>query len=507
MSLTNRLSLFFLTGLALVLVGFSLTLYFLARMYLYAQFHDRLEGAMSALVAAVEVHPHDVQWEPLERRIIVGEDPAADQPRWVLHDLSGRLRDRSANLTPESSSSETGSWRVLARRMRAGNFTAEAVDNEFVASLAETSFGTAATVPLPKDRTFESEGLILSVARNEAPVLALLRRLAITLAGVSAAIWIVAALTGRWLCRRALQPITRMAASARSIRREPEAAQMLEVQATRDELEDLGQAFNELLADLRESLERQRRFAGDASHQLRTPLTGLLAPVDVALRHERSPAEYQRVLAIVRRRGGQLAQIIETLLFLARADGAQRLAAPERIDLNDWCKTWLDAWSEHPRWQDCAFRAASEPALTMTQPALLRQILDNLLDNACKYSAPGTPVGVSVETLSDQVSITVRDSGAGIAAEQQTQIFEPFCRAAAARWQGTSGVGLGLALVQRLVGILGGRIEVMSALGTGSSFRVVLPRDKAILPQPECQREAAATAQHGQGGQPSCSPA
>jgi signal transduction histidine kinase len=501
MSLANRLCLFFLAALAVALAGFSLTLYLLARTHLYAQLDERQGAAMRALVAAVEVHPRDVQWEPLERRITLGEDAAADQPRWALHDLAGRLRDRSLNLAQAAATSAPGAggWQVLARRMRAGSFTAEAIEGKegpcWVAALNETPLGEASTVRLPDDRTFQSDGLVITVAVSEAPALAMLRWLAFAAAGVSAAVWASAALWGRWLCRRALRPIAQMAASARSIRREPEPMGLLDVPPTRDELEDLGRAFNGLLTDLRASLERQRRFTGDASHQLRTPLTAMLASVEVALRHDRPPAEYRRVLDVVRRRGGQLRQIIESLLFLARADGASQLGTPERIDLNDWCRAWLDTWEEHPRASDFTFRASAEPAVSTTHSALLGQVLDNLLDNACKYSEPGTSIGVSVEWMPGQAGVAVSDSGWGIASDQQSLIFEPFYRTPEARWQGRAGVGLGLAVVYRLVAILGAKVEVVSEPGKGSRFRVLLPADKD-LPAPQegkHEEETAAT--------------
>ena len=161
--------------------------------------------------------------------------------------------------------------------------------------------------------------------------------------------WLTAALWGRLLCRRALTPITKMAASARSVRRTAADGSLLEVAPGRDELEDLGRAFNDLLADLRASLDRQHRFTGDASHQLRTPLTAMLASVEVALRQVRSPAEYQRVLSVVRRRGVQLRQIIESLLFLARAESDCHLPDTETVDLPVWCRSWLDSWADHAR--------------------------------------------------------------------------------------------------------------------------------------------------------------
>jgi signal transduction histidine kinase len=372
------------------------------------------------------------------------------------------------------------------------------VNAQWVETLTDTAIKDASTTLLDEDRTFTSDGLVLTVAVSQAPVSAMLRWLAIVLVIVSAVTLTAAALWGRWLCRRALLPITQMASSARTIRQKDGPTHMLDVPTTRDELQDLGQAFNELLADLRESLERQRRFTGDASHQLRTPLTAMLASVEVALRHERSAAEYQRVLETVSRRGGQLRQIIESLLFLARADGTALPGTSERINLNSWCEYWLDSWAEHSRWDDIHFQASSGLAVTTTNPALLGQMLDNLLDNASKYSDPGTPIGVNVEVTAGQVAVVVSDSGCGIAADQQAMIFEPFYRATEARWQGDAGIGLGLAVVQRLANILGAKIEVMSELAKGSRFRILLSADnEATTPQEAMNDETKANAKTG----------
>ena len=176
--------------------------------------------------------------------------------------------------------------------------------------------------------------------------------------------------------------------------------------------------------------------------------------------------------------GGQQRQIIESLLFLARSDGAALLGAPEAVDLNDWGQSWLGAWAEHPRGGDLTFQPAPGPAVTTTHPALLGQVLDNLLDNACKYSEPGTPIGVVVDAAPDRVGVTASDAGCGVAADQRDLIFEPFFRTTKACWNGKAGVGLGLAVVRRLAGILGARVAVASESGKGSSFKVALPADK-----------------------------
>lgn len=497
MSITNRLSLFFLAALGLALAGFSLTLYLLADRHLHQQTDHRLDAAMQTLVAAIEVHPNDVEWEPLERRVTMGEDAALDQVRWTVHDLRGRLVDCSLNWEGTGESKAEMGWELRVRQIRAGKFEAEPVEGrtELVAGPLRDGFTgeqLPGTVALPRDRSYHGDGLVLTVAVSREPVWATLRQLATALVGVSLVMWLTAAVWGRWLCRRALRPIAEMAASARSIRQHPDAGAFLDVSPSGDELEDLGRAFNELLAGLRESLERQRRFTGDASHQLRTPLTAMLGQVEVALRKERTPEEYQRVLTILRQRGEQLHRIIESLLFLARAEAEAPVPNIVVFDLGEWCHSWLEGWQQHPRTADIELRGGTRPVWARTQPALLGQVLDNLLDNACKYSEAGTPVVIAVEGREGEAVLSVTDRGCGIEADEQALIMQPFYRSRDARRLGKPGLGLGLTVAERLVSLMRGRLEVSSESGQGSTFRVILP----------APGEDAVTARHEPAGEP-----
>jgi signal transduction histidine kinase len=504
MKLANRLSLFFLSALALVLVGFSLTLYFLAHWHLHAQMQSRLEAAMNTLLAATEMHPEGVEWEPLGRQVTMGEDTSPDQVRWTVFDADGQMVDWSANLVvPDTTTLRNdGDWRRLVRIVSLeelpaiGGETALETGNPPQAIPEGFSIGQIPTATqLPPDRAVENESkrLVLLAAVAPRPVMSALWHLALAMSGVSLIIWLTAALWGRWLCRKALKPITQMATSARALRRHPEIASFLEVAPTKDELEDLGRAFNELLVGLREALERQRRFTGDASHQLRTPLTAMLTSVQVASRQKRTPAEYEHVLDVVRRRGQQLQQIIDALLLLARTEVDAPLPDSQELDLNELCRARVNTWNDHPRAGDLVFRPSpDETPLVFGQPVLIDQIIGNLFDNAAKYSEPGTPITVAVDANSEDVILTIADEGCGIPAEELPQICEPFFRAEQAKWNGKPGIGLGLTVVQRLVRILGGRLEVESNVAHGSRFRVSFPRVVRHLSPGEVADQATA---------------
>jgi signal transduction histidine kinase len=487
MSLTTRLSAYFLTALALVLLGFSTVLYLLVRRHLADQANQRLETAMQTIIAAVEVHAEDVEWEPLERHITLGEDPGEDQVRWMLHDAEGRLIDCSRNLEYDQRegafayASGSEGWRVLGRRLQAGRFNLEPVDGLDGSSNSTLSEGVApgqlpAEVVLPSDRTYHGPAVTVRAGLPQGPASAALRQLAWTLFAVSAGVWGIGALLSRWVCRRAIRPVVEMASCAKTLRGEQQ-GQLLPVAPSGDEVEDLGHSFNQLLTRLQEVLQQQQRFAGDASHQLRTPLTAVLGQVEVALRQERSPEEYQRVLQIVRRRAGEMRQMVELLLFLARMPARTEPPDTHLLNLADWLEEYRLRWEDHPRAADISWPSLEAGAAweVRTQPALLGQLVDNLLDNACKYSEAGTPIRIRLDRDRHGVTLAVSDEGVGIRDEDLPHLCDPFYRSSEARRLGRPGVGLGLTVAQRIVTVLGGELHIDSKPGLGSRFSVSLP--------------------------------
>jgi heavy metal sensor kinase len=462
MSLNTRLSAFFLLTLALVLAGFSVSLYFLARTHLHRQAEERLRAALETLTAAAELETGGLEWEPQQHHLTLGQDAAEDQVRWTVHDPEeDRPVDRSPNLGDRDLSAppaggrparthgpDGARWYMASRRLEA-----------------------EAGVKLEPGR---HRALVLTVGVSLAPLGQTLRTLATALAGLSVGVWLAAALAGRFLARRALSPLTRMAAAARGMGA-ADLDERLPEPGTGDELDDLRRAFNGLLDRLGEAFERQRRFTGDASHQLRTPLTAMLGQIEVALRRDRPVEDYRRTLELAHGQASHLRKIVESLLFLTRADLDAEPGLLEQTDLATWLPAQLARWSEHVRAADLRTECSCGDSLAVrVQPVLLGQLLDNLLENAFKYSEAGSPVTVTLARDGDAAVLSVRDAGRGIAADDLPHVFEPFYRSADARRLGRPGVGLGLAVVGRIAAAFGGEVRAESVPAGGSLFTLRL---------------------------------
>jgi heavy metal sensor kinase len=322
--------------------------------------------------------------------------------------------------------------------------------------------------------------LVLTTGLSLSAVHVTLRSLALALLGLSIGLWLTVLTLGRWLSRRALAPLSDMAAAARDMGA-ADLSQRLPDPATGDELASLHAAFNGLLNRLQEAFERQGQFTGNASHQLRTPLTALLGQVELALRRDRPAEEYRRTLAVVQTQAAHLHRMVEALLFLARADADAELVGTEVVDLAVWLPQHLHNWATHPRSTDLRVHLAeAAKCVVKAPPVLFGQLLDNLLDNAFKYSTPGSFVTITVASRGENVELMVEDAGAGLPAEELEHIFEPFYRTAAARRDGRPGVGLGLAVARRIATALGGSLHAASELGKGSAFALRLPRTAEV---------------------------
>jgi len=286
----------------------------------------------------------------------------------------------------------------------------------------------------------------------------------VALGGASAGGW--------FLARRALTPVDAMVEAARRIEAE-DLSRRIEPAASNDELSRLAAVLNDMLARLERSFAAVRHFSADAAHELRTPLTILKGEIEVALRSPPTADEYRRVLTSCLEEVDRLSTLVEDLLFLARSDSGNLRLPQTPVNLAAVLEDVTPALS-----------ALADMAITCTvvpSPALwvhgnapmLFRLIFNLGENAIKYTPAGGAVTLTLSQRGQEAALEVKDTGPGIAPEEQARVFDRFYRGDPARGRG--GTGLGLALARSIVLVHNGQISVESAVGQGSCFRVVLP--------------------------------
>jgi two-component system OmpR family sensor kinase len=283
---------------------------------------------------------------------------------------------------------------------------------------------------------------------------------------------------GGWLlARRALRPVDHMTRAAQRISGEHLTERLLET-GTGDELDRLARTLNEMLSRLDDSFRQVRRFSADASHELQTPLTILKGEIEVALRSGRTPEEYQQVLTSSLEEIERISRLVEGLLLLARADSGVLRMDHKPVALHEIVAEVAAQMQKMAADQGVSLRREDLAPVTLygDKEQLLR-LLRNLIDNAIKYTPAGGRVTLSLRGDGSQARISVTDTGIGLSEAEQAQIFTRFYRAAQARSQSGGGAGLGLCIAQSIAEAHGGKIQVHSSPGQGSTFTVVLPAE------------------------------
>jgi heavy metal sensor kinase len=295
----------------------------------------------------------------------------------------------------------------------------------------------------------------------------------IRLLGISIGTWILTFLMlGLWT-----RALTSTADAAEQLAQGDLALQRLAPPKADSELRRLVVAFNSLLDRVRHLHSAQQRFVADAAHELRTPLTILRGEIQVALRKEREPERYQAVLQSNLEEVIRLSRLVENLLALARADAGLLLSHREVIDAGALCRQCCEKLRPAAERALVGLRVvAPRDARVHADPVALDRVVFNLVDNAIRYSASDDEVHVRVAAADSEVRIEVQDHGPGITPEHLPRVFDRFHRVDSARNRNSGGAGLGLAIVKSLTEAHGGRVEVRSEVGKGSTFIVFLPR-------------------------------
>jgi len=304
---------------------------------------------------------------------------------------------------------------------------------------------------------------------------------------------LIAAVGGNWLSHRALTPVDALTRTARTINVN-NLGRRLETPGTGDELQRLSETLNEMLARIESSVQRITEFTADASHELRTPVALIRAEAEVALGRERTDQEYRSALQHVLTESERMTRMLEQLLALVRADSGSETIEMADVDIAELAREAVGRWQKIAASHGLRLSGIipAMPVWLTGDSLALRRVLDILLDNSVKYSAPPGEITLMVESAPGQAFVRVRDNGAGLPVEEHTKIFERFYRVDKARSRQLGGAGLGLSIAQWIIHQHRGTISVRSSPGHGAEFSVELPSPAfgaTVLESPSRLRE------------------
>jgi two-component system OmpR family sensor kinase len=310
------------------------------------------------------------------------------------------------------------------------------------------------------------------VGRSIAPELGELRRSALKLTGIGAAILLLGLAGGWWLASRAIHPIEDISATAAKISA-GDLSQRINVAETESELGRLANVLNSTFARLDAAFAQQQQFTSDAAHELRTPVSVMLTQTQTTLNRERSTEQYRETVESCQRAAQRMRRLIESLLELARLDAGQQQMKQMRFDLAQTARDCVALLS--PLADDRRVKIVCDvpPLDCVGDSERLAQVVTNLVTNGITYNQEDGEVRVSGESKVGFIILTVSDTGSGISPEDLPRVFDRFYRADQSRSSGNSG--LGLAISKAIVEAHGGTIEVSSMLGEGTTFTVRLP--------------------------------
>ncbi|MGH2470191.1 MAG: sensor histidine kinase, partial [Chloroflexota bacterium] len=286
---------------------------------------------------------------------------------------------------------------------------------------------------------------------------------------------------GRPLARLALRPLRSLTAAVARI--SPDLLeQRVALPGPADELRGLAQAFNQLLDRIEGSMRTQRlsqaqlqRFVGDASHELRSPLTALSGYVDLLLKPP-GPAALPHVGPRMRREIDRMSRLVGDLLALTRLDAEPDApCSPEVLDLGQLAEETVESMELLAAGRQLSVHRGGLELPVRGDRDSLERMLSNLVSNAIEHTDGGGVIGVALARLEGWAELRVADNGEGMAPEHLGHIFDRFYRVDAARSRGHGNAGLGLAIVKAIAQQHGGSVEAASVLGQGSTFTIRLP--------------------------------
>ena len=460
-SIRVRLTLWYGSALALILLLFAVALYLVMSRALREQVDASLDEAAAVAIRTLGEH----RFGPF----LIFEDLSQEFPELALLDKFFQIFGPAGQVTIQSSNIQSREIPLSQTAFRAsleGESTFETVQFTKGVSLRLLS------VPIRQGDQLVN---ILRVGTSLLPTDRMLRRLLVGLYIASPMALLVSLMGGWFLAGRALRPVHAITQAARRITA-GDWSQRILTPHSNDEIGQLASTFNDMIGRLEVSFKQIRQFSADASHELRTPLTITKGETELALRRPRQAEDYRVVLESNLEEIDRMSRIVDELLFLSRADLGEIKLKMLPVQLDDLFR------EIHQQAAMLGKERSIQTVITKVEPVVvkgddlrLRELLLNLVDNAVKYSQEGQTVELALTIEGNRVRIMVQDHGIGISPESHIRVFDRFYRTDEARAHAAKGTGLGLAICKWIVEVHHGTIELQSTVGSGSCFTVFLP--------------------------------
>jgi len=460
-SVRGRLTLFYVSVLAVALVIVGVLIYLLLARALFVRVDENLQAGVRIAMTSLSNDLGEGQdYEDAARSTAAEQSSSAQM--LAIYDPGGRLLAESGR---------DGDLAIVLPPMPDIPDSGELLQTVIESDGDDRHRLAFRSVSIPPVKYIVVVGADLEPMDEE---LEFLRR---SLAYVVPIALVLAGIGGSFLARKSLSPVVAMADRARRIGVE-NLSERLPVANPRDELGRLAETFNELLGRLETSLVLQRQFMADASHELRTPVTTTRTAAAVALQQpHREEAEYRDTLEIVEQQAARLSRVVDDMFTLARADAGTYPVQSTPMYLDEVIEEVVRAARVVAATRQVAIEVSVLPSAAYTgDEELIRRMIVNLVDNACRHTPPGSTVRVELDQTDSGYAVAVKDQGPGIPVAIREHIFERFFRGDESRRSSArDGAGLGLALARWIARAHGGDVALARSSPSGSTFVVSLP--------------------------------
>jgi heavy metal sensor kinase len=426
---------------------------------------------------------HEMQERADDVRVVLSHEGAGRNPQQLGSDLAAiyHLKDDGKYLQVRD---EKGNWLFRSSRMIEENPDLPAASSLPKAGLiSEFHQGIHQVRTLSYPITVHGEHYSVQTGIALDKSIALLASFRTKLSLFAPILILLATLGGHAMSRKALFPVARLAAEVQRIN-DRNLDIRLPVSKAKDEISDLSRTLNQMLERIDKAFASVRAFTGNASHELRTPISLLRTEIEVALYRPRKAEEYRSTLGLLHDETMRMTDLVENLLSLARTDAGAETITLTPIDLRQLLRRLAGTWKSVMDQAGLVFAVEipNERVIVLGDEDSMHRLFSILLENAAKFTPSGGSIRIATTVRESRVVFSAKDSGLGIAPEHKQHIFDRFYRVVPVGGSPAKGSGLGLALAKWIAERHGTELKVESEPGIGSNFSFCLQRADQALP-------------------------